>query len=244
MSSFTQVIQMARSSILANMSNLDVVSNNLANINTTGYKSARLNFQELMDENNKNGVQQSSTQSIFTQGSVSYTGNALDLMISGHGFFAVEQTNGEIAYTRDGSFSVDSDGTIVDSAGNHLVWDGTVPAETTDFEVNSEGTIRAYVNGAWQDLGQIQIYEFNNPSGLRIVGDNLRTETEESGTAIEGLPTAEGFGSIISESLESSNVDYATELVRMVTLQRSFEVAVKNLQQADSMLGLAINMRK
>ena len=244
MSSFTQIMQMARSSILANLSNLDVVSNNLANINTTGYKSSRLNFQELMEQNNKNGVQEKATQSNFTQGSTNYTGNPLDMMISGHGFFAVEMENGDIAYTRDGSFTLDANGTIVDSAGNHLVWDGTMPTEATDIEVNSDGMIKAYVNNLWQNLGQVQLYDFNNPSGLRIVGDNLRMETPESGTPLEGLPAENGFGTIISESLESSNVDYATELVRMITLQRSFDVSIKNLQQTDTMLGLAINMRK
>jgi flagellar basal-body rod protein FlgG len=244
MSSFTQIIQMARSSILSNLSNLDVVSNNLANINTTGFKAARINFQELLDENNKNGVQESSTQSKFTQGAINQTGNPLDLMITGHGFFGVEMPNGDIAYTRDGSFKLDANGTIVDSKGNHLVWDGTVPLEATKVEVNRNGIVKVSVNGVWQDLGQIQLYEFNNPSGLRIIGDNLRTETPESGAPIEGTAAAEGFGSIVSESLESSNVDYATELVRMMTLQRSFEVSIKNLQQTDTMLGMAINMRK
>jgi flagellar basal-body rod protein FlgG len=244
MSSFTQIIQMARSSILSNLSNLDVVSNNLSNINTTGYKSTRLNFQELMDENNKYGVQVSSTQSKFTQGAVNQTGNPLDIMITGHGFFGVEMANGEIAYTRDGSFKLDADGTIVDARGNTLVWDGTVPAEATKIEINSDGIVKVSVNGIWQNLGQIQLFEFNNPSGMRIIGDNLRLETAESGAPIEGIPATGGFGSLVSESLESSNVDYATELVRMITLQRSFDVSIKNLQQTDLMLGMAINMRK
>jgi flagellar basal-body rod protein FlgG len=244
MASYTQVLQMARSSILANLSNLDVVSNNLANINTTGYKSTRLNFQELLQNNNKNGVQEVSTQSNFTQGSVYYTGNPLDIMISGHGFFGVEMENGDIAYTRDGSFKLDADGAIVDSSGNYLVWDGTIPDEATDIEITATGMVRASVNGVWQDAGQIQLYEFNNPSGMRIIGDNLRLETDESGTPVEGMPSVEGFGSIIDESLESSNVDYATEVVRMITLQRSFDVAIQNLQQTDLMLGMAINMRK
>jgi flagellar basal-body rod protein FlgG len=244
MSSFTQIMQMARSSILANLSNLDVVSNNLANITTTGYKTTRLNFQELLDANNKNGVQEVSTQSNFTQGNVNFTGKQLDIMISGHGFFAVEMANGDPAYTRDGSFSLDADGEIVDSRGNHLLWDGDIPDEATKIEINEEGIVRASVNGVWQDAGQIQIYEFNNPSGMRIIGDNLRLQTEESGTAIEGTPNAEGFGYIIDESLEASNVDYATELVRMITLQRSFDVAIQNLQQTDSMMGMAINMRR
>jgi flagellar basal-body rod protein FlgG len=237
-------MQMARSSILANLSNLDVVSNNLANINTTGYKASRLNFQELLKENNKNGVQEVSTQSNFKQGVVNYTGNALNIMISGHGFFSVEMANGDIAYTRDGAFSLDGDANIVDARGNNLVWDGEIPDETTDVEINKSGSVRAYVNGVWQDIGQIQLYEFNNPSGMRIIGDNLRLETEESGTALEGLPNEEGYGYIIDESLESSNVDYGTELVRMITLQRSFDVAIQNLQQTDTMLGMAINMRR
>jgi flagellar basal-body rod protein FlgG len=244
MSSFTQIIQMARSSILSSLSNLDVVSNNIANINTAGYKSARINFQELLDKNNKNGVQESSTQSKFTQGAVNPTGNPLDLMISGHGFFGVKTVNGDIAYTRDGSFKLDAAGTIVDAKGNQLVWNGKVPVEATDVEVNSNGIVKVNVNGVWQDLGQIQLFEFNNPSGLRIIGDNLRSETPESGAPIKGTAAAAGFGTIQSESLESSNVDYATELVRMMTLQRSFNVSIKNLQQTDTMLGMAINMRK
>ncbi len=152
--------------------------------------------------------------------------------------------NGDIAYTRDGSFQLDAEGTIVDARGNHLVWDGTVPVEATQVEVNSDGIVKVSVNGVWQDLGQIQLFEFNNPSGLRIIGDNLRTETPESGAPIEGVAAVNGFGAIMSESLESSNVDYATELVRMMTLQRSFDVSIKNLQQTDLMLGMAINMRK
>ncbi|MBI9047900.1 MAG: flagellar hook-basal body complex protein [Anaerolineaceae bacterium] len=244
MSSFTQIIQMARSSILSNLSNLDVVSNNLANINTTGYKSTRLNFQELLTENNKNGVQESSTQSHFTQGSVNFTGNPLDIMISGHGFFAVEKENGDIAYTRDGSFNLDSDSSIVDGSGNALVWDGEIPADANKVEINATGSVRVNIAGVWQDAGQIQLYEFNNPSGMRIIGDNLRLETVESGAPIEGLPMDAGFGYIIDESLESSNVDYGTELVRMITLQRSFDVSIKNLQQTDLMLGMAINMRR
>jgi len=244
MSSFTQIIQMARSSILGSLSNLDVVSNNLANINTTGFKSSRLNFQELLDQNNKYGVQESSTQSIFTQGAVNRTGNPLDIMITGHGFFGVKMADGKIAYTRDGSFKLDTQGSIVDGAGNKLVWDGTVPLDGTKIEVNQDGMIKVSVNGVWQDLGQIPLFEFNNPSGLKIIGDNLRIETEESGKPLEGTPSDKGFGSILSESLESSNVDYATELVRMITLQRSFDVSIKNLQQTDLMLGMAINMRK
>ena len=244
MSSFTQIMQMARSSILANLSNLDVVSNNLANINTAGYKTSRLNFQELLTEKNKQGVQEVSTQANFKQGVVNYTGRALDIMISGHGFFGIEMGNGDIAYTRDGAFSLDGNSNIVDSVGNHLVWDGEIPDGTTKVEINESGGVRAYVEGVWQDVGQIQLYEFNNPSGMRLIGDSLRLATDESGTAIEGLPNEEGYGYIIDESLEASNVDYATELVKMITLQRSFDVSIQNLQQTDQMMGMAINMRR
>jgi flagellar basal-body rod protein FlgG len=241
--SISQILNISRGSMLSQLLDLDTVSHNLANINTTGFKTSRSNFQEMLKSSIYNGVQIRTTQRFMDQGSLKTTSNPLDLAIDGDGFFAVTMPDGSIAYSRDGEFKLDAGRKIVNSTGLPLIWDGQIPEDASQVKVQADGTILAYNDVEWNRVGSVQLYRFNNPNGLKGYGDNLWLETEVSGAAQAGIPTSEGYGRIVSNALELSNVNIANEISQLIALQRSFEMSLRTFQQTDQMLGLAINLR-
>jgi flagellar basal-body rod protein FlgG len=243
-SSISSLLQISASGLLARMTDLDTVSNNLANLYSNGYKASRLNFQELLNEKNQiNGTQSRSTQRLMSQGAIRTSTNSLDMALQGDGYFAVQLQDGRIGYTRDGAFQLDASGAIVDQNGRPLVWNGQVPADATKIEVKNDGTVIAMVNDAWQTVGQIGLNKFANPSGLQTYGDNILLETEVSGPVQSGAANTQGFAQVVGYALEGSNVNMANELTRMINLQKEFSMSIKALQQSDSMIELAVRMR-
>lgn len=241
----------------------DVVANNLANTNTTGFKKSRANFQDLMYQTTLMagattpgggqiptgiqvgmGAKPSSVQKIFTQGDYQQTGNELDMAIEGRGFFKVMHGDEEL-YTRAGNFTKDSEGYITSPVGDRLQPETAIPQETVLITVQSNGTLTAHGQGDTILMQQqIPIYNFVNPSGLHATGQNLFRETDASGDAIEGIPGEEGFGTVANNYLEKTNVSVVEEMVAMIVGQRAYEANSKSVQTADTMLGLANNLKR
>ena len=236
---------------------LTTISNNLANVDTTGFKKDRVSFQDLyyqvqtqpgakLDQQNESpsgiqlgtGVRVVGTQKVFTSGDTKTTSNQLDLAIDGNGFFKVELPNGETAYTRDGAFQVNAESVIVNASGLPLQPQITVPANTTAITIGTDGTVSATVSGesTAQSLGQITVANFVNPAGLKATGGNLYQATEASGDAVEGVPGEESYGSLKQYALESSNVSVVEEMVDMIATQRAYEMNAKVVSATDQML--------
>lgn len=253
----------AASGMVAQQMQTDVTANNLANTNTTGFKKSRANFQDLMYQTMLvagattpgggqvpagiqvgMGVKPASVQKIFTEGDVVQTGNDLDFIIEGRGFFQVMQ-NGEALYSRAGNFSKDSDGFITTPAGDRLQPEIAIPLETILVTLQSNGTLTAH--GADQEIlltEQITLHNFVNPAGLFAMGQNLFRPTEGSGDAIEGIPGEDGLGTVSNNYLEMSNVSVVEEMVAMIVGQRAYEANSKSVQTADTMLGLANGLKR
>jgi flagellar basal-body rod protein FlgG len=243
--------------------NLDVISNNLANVNTTGYKKSKLEFQDLLyqtsrtagaDQGGGNQLPSSlqvgqgsvpvSTQRIFTAGDLTHTGQNLDVAIQGDGFFQVQLPDGTLAYTRDGAFKTDSQGRIVTSDGYPLQGGfQPVPAGTTNITISTSGA-GTYNTASGATNFQLQIVRFNNPGGLDSQGHNLYKETPASGTPELGNPGQNGFGELQQGSLELSNVQVVEEMVNLILAQRAYEVNSKAVQAADEMMQQSNNMRR
>jgi flagellar basal-body rod protein FlgG len=242
--SFTGILNITRNSMLARLLDLDVRSHNLSNIQTSGYKSTRMNFQETLEAEQAGGVQISSTQRAMDQGSIRKTNNPLDMAIGGEGFFSVTLPGGETGYTRDGQFQLDANRQIVSPSGLPLVWEGQIPEGATSVHANPNGSIVALVGDTWTAAGQVQLTRFPNPSGLESFGQNVYLETEVSGTPQTGKPAEDGFGQIIGSALEGSNVNLADEMTSIIALERSFQMSVRAFQSTDQMMGQAIHMRR
>jgi flagellar basal-body rod protein FlgG len=243
--------------------NLDVISNNLANTNTTGFKSSKLQFQDLLYQNSRDaGSQQGggnqlpsslqvgqgsvpvATERLFTQGSLTQTGNNLDVAIQGNGFFEVQMPDGTLAYTRDGSFKTDSQGRIVTSDGYPLQGGfQPVPAGTTGITITASGAA-TYKTASGSTNFQIQLARFINPGGLDAAGHNLYKETAASGTPELGNPAENGFGELQQGSLELSNVSVVQEMVNLILAQRAYEVNSKAVQAADEMMQQSNNLQR
>jgi flagellar basal-body rod protein FlgG len=245
--------------------NMDVVANNLANVNTSGFKRSRVDFQDLLYQSTREagttvakgaqvptgtqaglGVRSSAIQKLYSQGEFQQTDNPLDVVIEGNGFFQVLTPDGGTAYTRDGSFKMDSQGRIVTSDGYPLQPEITVPAEAKSVTIGNDGTVSVTLpNQAQpQELGQIQIARFLNPAGLSSIGRNLATPTASSGEATTGTPGLDGLGTLAQGMIERSNVKVVEEMVNMIVAQRAYEVNSKGIQTADEMLGIANNLRR
>ncbi|MEZ7890539.1 MAG: flagellar basal-body rod protein FlgG [Candidatus Wallbacteria bacterium] len=237
--------------------NINVISNNLANVNTIGFKKSRAEFQDLIYSNLRSagapiaqgttnpvgleaghGVKSVSTQKIFSQGDIVNTDNPLDLVIEGDGFFQVLLPDGSNGYTRDGAFRKDNNGILVSAAGYRLQPEITIPADATDITIGRDGQVSAMINGQNQSLGQqILIARFTNPAGLTSAGSNVFKESEASGAAIgPGVPGLESRGEILSNYTESSNVKAVEEIVKMIVAQRAYEMNSKTIQTTDQML--------
>jgi flagellar basal-body rod protein FlgG len=243
--------------------NLDVISNNLANVNTTGYKKSKLEFQDLLYHTTRAaGAEQGAgnqlpaslqvgqgsipvaTQRIFTVGELTQTGGRFDVAVQGDGFFEVQLPDGTLAYSRDGALKTDSSGRIVTSDG-YPVQGGfqPVPAGTTNVTISSNGAV-TYTTGSGSTNFQIQLVRFNNPGGLQAMGHNLYKETTASGTPELGTPGQNGFGELQQGYLELSNVQVVEEMVNLILAQRAYEVNSKAVQAADEMMQQSNNLHR
>ena len=245
--------------------NLDVIANNLANVNTAGFKKSRAEFQDLLYETLRpagtsssqdtqvptgiqigHGTRPSTVLKIFSQGDMENTKNELDLAIEGDGFFQIILPNGETAYTRDGSFKLDSDGLIVNSDGFALEPEISIPSDALSISVGIDGTVSVLQAGdsTPSEIGTIELARFVNPAGLISTGRNLYITSEASGDEMTGTPGEDGLGSIAQGFLEMSNVSVVDEMVSMITAQRAYEVNSKSIQTADEMLQIANNIKR
>jgi flagellar basal-body rod protein FlgG len=237
--------------------NLENVANNLSNANTTGFRRRRIQFQDLIYQNLLMpgaastqqttyptglqvglGARSSASEIIQAQGDINVTSNPLDLTIQGQGFFQVQLPSGETAYTRDGSFQLDSTGIIVTSDGNQLQPAITIPPNATNITIGTDGTVSVQLPGQaqTQQVGTIQLATFANPGGLNSIGNNLYLETTASGNPITGTPGgSEGLGTIQQGALENSNVDVVNEFIQMILAQRSYEANSRVVRAADEM---------
>jgi flagellar basal-body rod protein FlgG len=242
--SITQILHLSRSAMLARLQDLDNVSNNLANVNTTGYKSSRLNFQEILDQARYGGVRLRATQRFMRQGTIQEEADPFILAINGEGFFALQLSGDRTAYTRDGHFTLDADRRLVSTSGYPVVWDGEIPEDAVNFHVNPDGTVMVQQGNVWNEAGQIPLTRFPNPLGLESYGQNLWLETEVSGEAAEGTAGAEGYGQIIGNASEASNVNLSGEMTQLISLERAFQMSTRTFQATEEMLAQAIQMRR
>jgi len=241
----------------AQQTKLDIIANNLANASTTGFKKTRADFQDLLSETIRAatpptaqgggqptalqvglGVRTASTSRAFAQGDMVQTKNPLDLAITGSGFFRIQRANGDIAYTRDGSFRLDATGRVVNQQGEVLEPGITIPTDATNITVNADGTVQANLPNRTDlaNVGAIQTATFVNPGGLEAIGNNEFLATAASGDAIVVKPGDQGTGGISQGSLESSNVSAVEEMINMITTQRNYELNSKIIESADEML--------
>ena len=247
----------AKTGLEAQQTRMSVITNNLANVNTSGFKRDRAIFEDLIYQNVRQAGAQSSqnsqlpsglalgtgvhtvaTEKLFTQGNIVQTGNSFDLAISGRGFFSVTQPDGSTAYTRDGSFQIDSQGQLVTSSG-YVVQPGiSIPQGALSVTVGTDGTVSAQVAGntAPTQIGNLQLVDFINNAGLQAIGNNLFLETAASGTPQPGTPGLNGLGLLHQGSVESSNVNVVEELVNMIETQRAYEMNSKAISTTASML--------
>ena len=254
----------AASGMAAQALAVQVISNNIANLSTTGYKRQRAEFQDLLYDHVRQVGTQSSNQGnilpvgielglgvktvgtprLMTQGNLSSTSNSLDLAVQGDGFFKILMPDGSFAYTRDGSFNLDAQGRIVTANGNVVQPGITVPPTATSITINQQGQVSVTIPGTTTPsvLGQINLTRFINEAGLQAIGDNLFVETPASGPPQDGLPMQNGYGNIQQGNLEQSNVDAVVEMTNLITAQRSYEMNSKVITATDQMLQTNNNM--
>ena len=244
-------------------SNIDAIANNLANVNTSGFKKSRINFQDLMYQNTRTagaatasggqipsgiqvgmGAKVVSVEKLSSQGDFSQTKNQLDIAIQGKGFFKLTE-NGRDVFTRSGAFKVDKDGFICDSNGNRLQPEFAIPAKAVSITLDSGGKLVASGSDG-KELGstQIQLYDFSNPAGLQSLGRNLLIPSDGSGDPVQGNPGTDQFGTLLQGFLEMSNVDVVEEMINMIMAQRAYEIGSKAIQTGDEMLQMANNLKR
>lgn len=253
------------SGMTAQQLNLDVIANNLANVNTSGYKKTSAHFQDLLYQSLRTpgagsgaggtlptgsqvglGVTSGTTSNIFTQGTITQTGNDYDVAIKGQGFLSVLLPDGTSAYTRDGSLNIDAQGKLVTGEGYAIQPEIIIPPDKTSVTISPEGAVtvtRAGQNNSEQ-VGQIKLTRFINPQGLQNLGGNLMKPTGASGDPVDDTPGQNGLGTIIHKSVESANVEVVEEMIRMITVQRAYETNSKAIMAADEMLQGANNIKR
>jgi flagellar basal-body rod protein FlgG len=255
----------AATGMQAQQINIDTIANNIANVNTTGFKQGRAEFQDLLYQNMRPagtassqtteypvglqvglGTRPVATDRIYSQGDFRQTGNPLDLVIEGKGFFQIRMPSGEIAYTRDGSFHMNAEGAVVTAAGDPLEPQITIPVDAQEVVIGSDGTVSVTQSGqaAAQQIGTIQLANFQNPAGLNGIGGNLFLPTAASGTATTATPGENGIGRINQGFLEQSNVSVVEEMVNMIVAQRAYEVNSRAVRTADDMLSQINNLSR
>lgn len=253
------------SGMQAQQLNLDTIANNLANVNTTGFKRTRVDFQDLLYQSFRppgtsvaqgvviptgiqvgHGARPVATQRIFSQGDFQQTDNPLDLVIEGDGFFQVLRPDGGLAYTRAGAFKKDATGRLVTSDGFVLQPPITIPPDAATITIGTDGTVSVTLPGqtAAQQVGTIQLARFVNPAGLLAIGRNLFVPTQASGDPVVGNPGEQGMGTLSQGFLELANVKVVEEMVNLITSQRAYEANSKAIQTADEMLGISSNLRR
>ena len=253
----------AATGMQAQQINIDTIANNIANVNTTGFKQGRAEFQDLLYQNIRPagtassastsypvglqlglGTRPVATDRIYRQGDFRQTENPLDLVIEGKGFFQVRMPNGELAYTRDGSFHMSAEGALVTADGNPIEPQITIPADAQEIVIGSDGTVSVTQAGqaAAQQVGTLQIANFQNPSGLNGIGRNLFLPSAASGDASAGGPGQNGLGLLNQGFLEQSNVNVVEEMVNMIVAQRAYEVNSRAVRVADDMLSQINNL--
>ena len=248
--------------MMAQQTRTEVIANNLANVNTTGFKRSRAQFQDLLYQTVQGttviGSADANTQAAIqvgrgthlagvyrqnSQGTLEQTGRPLDAAIEGEGFFQVQLANGTTAFTRDGGFQISDQGMLTTNSGAQVVPGIRVPPEAADVSISRTGVVSYTRKGSdTVELGRIEIARFPNPTGLLAQGENLFTETPASGTPITGFPTDEGMGQLVQGSLEGSNVEVVQEMVDMITAQRAYELNSKTLKATDEMSQVANNI--
>lgn len=257
----------AASGMIGQQFHIDTISHNLANVNTTGFKKGRVDFEDLLYQNLKvagtpatnasvvptgiqvgHGVKVAATQCNYNQGSLKQTENPFDIAIEGEGFFRIQLYDGSVAYTRDGTFKIDSNGQFVNSNGYFLDPHIILPEGfiRSDVSITEDGKVTCKVAGSDTpiEVGQITIYRFVNPAGLKNIGGNLLKETVASGPEIEGIPGYEGMGKLHQGFLEMSNVNIVDEMVDMIVAQRAYEFNSKAVITSDNMLGIAAGLKR
>lgn len=247
--------------------NIDTIANNLSNVNTTGFKQNRVDFEDLIYQTQRiagtpateltvvptgiqvgHGVKAAATQKIWTQGSLQNTGNVGDMAITGEGFFRVLQPDGTYSYTRNGAFKIDVNGQLVDSNGYRVLPEVVLPEGfiREDFQVDQMGRVTVKVAGSDDPIqvAQMELFRFTNPAGLQAIGQNNFKTTNASGDAIPGRPGTDGMGKLQERMLEMSNVSVVQEMVNMIVAQRAYELNSKAIQTSDNMLGIAAGLKR
>ncbi|MDD5586999.1 MAG: flagellar basal-body rod protein FlgG [Alphaproteobacteria bacterium] len=260
-----RALSIGATGMMAQQLNVEVISNNIANLSTTGFKRSRAEFQDMLYENLRRvgspssdtgtllpsglqlglGVKPVATYRINAQGNLNMTNNTYDLAINGRGYFQVQMPDSTTAYSRAGSLQLNQDGQIVNADGLQIIPAITVPPNAVSVTINASGQVLASIDGQTQlqNLGQMQLATFTNPTGLESIGNNLLKETESSGSPVVGNPQAPGFGTIVQGSLETSNVDIVSEITNLITAQRAYEMNSKVIKTADDMLTTISQLR-
>ena len=260
-----KALSIAATGMLAQQMNVEVISNNLANMNTTGYKRQRVEFQDLLYQNIKRvgaassdtgtvvpsgiqigvGVMQGSVYRISEQGNLTITGNLYDIAVNGQGYFRVLMPDGTDAYSRAGSFQLSPTGQLVDQDGYEIQPGISIPPEAIDVTINPQGEVMVKLAGQvdFQNVGRLELTSFPNPAGLEAIGDNLLVETPSSGQPTVGVPGDPGFGTVMQGFLETSNVNAVSEITSLITAQRAYEMNSKVISAADEMLSVTSQLR-
>lgn len=257
----------AASGMVGQQFNIDTISNNLSNVNTTGFKQNRPDFEDLLYQTVRaagtpateqtlvpvgvqvgHGVKVGATQKIFTQGSLQETQNVSDIAINGEGFFRVLLYDGTYGYTRDGAFKIDSNGQFVTHQGYRLMPETVLPEGfiRESVSISQDGRVTVMLPGLDEpiDVGQLELYRFVNPAGLQSIGENIYKQTSASGDVIAGQPGFDGMGQTLHKFLETSNVEIVREMVNMIVAQRAYEMSSKAIQTSDTMLGIANSLKR
>src|SRR5438445_10104616 len=259
-----RALHTAATGMMAQELNVQVISNNIANMRTSGYKRQRAEFQDLLYEHVSRvgtqtsaqgnilpvgidlggGVKTVGTPRLMTQGTLSATGSSLDIAIRGDGFFKIQMPDGTYAYTRDGSFQMDAQGRVVTAQGNPVQPTITIPQNSSGLTINAQGQVTVTLPGSTTPttVGQIGLTRFINKAGLQPIGDNLFTDTPASGTPQDGVASADGFGDMQQSNLEQANVEVVSEISDLIAAQRAYEMNAKVISAADQMLQSAASM--
>jgi flagellar basal-body rod protein FlgG len=259
-----RALSIAATGMLAQQTNVEVIANNLANMNTTGYKQQRAEFEDLLYQNvEQAGVMSSDTGTIVpsgiqlgagvrtaavyrvtSQGDLKSTSNSYDLAINGEGYFRIEMPDGTDAYTRSGNFALSAEGQLVTEQGYTVAPGIAIPATATAVSINAQGQVMATIPGqtSAQTVGQLELTRFSNAAGLKAIGDNLLLETTSSGAPQSGVPGSTGYGTIQQGFLETSNVNAVEEITSLITAQRAYEMNSKVVTAADNMLSMTARL--